>query len=62
MSGGTVLAGATAGLTKVSFAVCHQATTPDGAKLTKRVGSFPSEALRELEQGSAAFAIDSVAY
>jgi mRNA-degrading endonuclease toxin of MazEF toxin-antitoxin module len=48
--------------TKVSFAVCHQVTTLDGAKLTKRVGSFPSEALRELEQGSAAFAIDSVAY
>ncbi len=45
------LSGGSAGLTKLSFAVCHQVTTLDRAKLTKRVGSLPSEPLREVEQG-----------
>jgi mRNA-degrading endonuclease toxin of MazEF toxin-antitoxin module len=41
----------TAGLPKSSFAVCHQVTTLDRAKLTKRVGSLPSEPLRGVEDG-----------
>jgi len=45
------LSGGTAGLPKTSFAVCHQVTTLDRAKLTKRVGSLPSEPLREVEEG-----------
>src|SRR5216684_3733588 len=40
-----------AGLPKTSFAVCHQVTTLDRAKLTKRIGSLPSEVLREVEGG-----------
>jgi len=38
------------GLPKASFAVCHQVTTLDRAKLTKRIGAL-SAALRELELG-----------
>ena len=45
------LSGGTAGLPKTSFAVCHQVTTLDRAKLTKRVGSLPSDPLREVEEG-----------
>jgi mRNA interferase MazF len=45
------LSGGTAGLPKTSFAVCHQVTTLNRAKLTKRVGSLPSESLREVEEG-----------
>ncbi|HEY4362105.1 MAG TPA: type II toxin-antitoxin system PemK/MazF family toxin [Bryobacteraceae bacterium] len=45
------LAGGTAGLPKTSFAVCHQVTTLDRAQLTKRVGTLPAEALREVEAG-----------
>jgi mRNA interferase MazF len=40
-----------AGLPKTSFAVCHQVTTLDRAKLTKRLGSLPSEPLCEIEEG-----------
>ena len=40
-----------AGLTKASFAVCHQVTTLDRAKLTKRLGTLPTESLREVEEG-----------
>ena len=43
------LSGGTGGLPKTSFAVCHQVTTLDRTKLTKRVGSLPSESLREVE-------------
>jgi mRNA-degrading endonuclease toxin of MazEF toxin-antitoxin module len=43
--------GGTAGLPKTSFAVCHQVTTLDRNKLTKKVGSLPSESLREVEEG-----------
>jgi len=39
------------GLAKKSFAVCHQVTTLDRAKLTKRIGALPSEVLREVELG-----------
>ena len=37
------LPGGSAGLPKASFAVCHQVTTLDRAKLTKKVGALPSE-------------------
>ena len=40
-----------AGLSKPSFAVCHQVTTLDRAKLSKRIGVLPSEILREVEKG-----------
>ena len=43
--------GGTGGLPKTSFAVCHQVTTLDRAKLTKRLGSLPAEPLREIEAG-----------
>jgi len=45
------LSGGAAGLPKTSFAVCHQVTTLDRAKLTKKLGTLPSESLREVEQG-----------
>src|ERR1700680_2604712 len=45
------LSGGTAGLPRTSFAVCHQVTTLDRAKLTKRVGSLLSVPLREVEEG-----------
>ena len=38
-----------AGLPKASFAVCHQVTTLDRAKLTRRVGALPLGILREVE-------------
>jgi mRNA interferase MazF len=40
-----------AGLPKTSFAVCHQVTTLDRAKLTKRAGSLSSDSLHEVEKG-----------
>jgi mRNA interferase MazF len=43
--------GGAAGLPKASVAVCHQVTTLDRAKLTKRIGALPPEVLREVEQG-----------
>ena len=39
------------GLSKTSFAVCHQVTTLDRAKLTKRVGTLPGEVLEEVDLG-----------
>jgi mRNA interferase MazF len=39
------------GLAKKCFAVCHQVTTLDRAKLTKRIGALPAEVLREVELG-----------
>ncbi len=45
------LSGGTAGLPKTSVAVCHQVTTLDRAKLTKRLGTLPAEFLREVEDG-----------
>jgi mRNA interferase MazF len=39
------------GLPKESFAVCHQVTTLDRAKLTKRIGTLPPEVLRQVEMG-----------
>jgi len=40
-----------AGLVKTSFAVCHQVTTLDRAKLTRRAGLLPAEFLIEVENG-----------
>jgi len=45
------LSGAAAGLPKTSFAVCHQVTTLDRAKMTKRIGTLPPESLRDVEEG-----------
>ena len=39
------------GLPKTSFAVCHQVTTLDRAKLTRRIGALPAETLAEVELG-----------
>src|SRR5437899_8293460 len=39
------LPGGSAGLPKASFALCHQVITLDRAKLTRKVGSLPSELL-----------------
>jgi mRNA interferase MazF len=49
--GPTVVAlpGGAAGLPKPSVAVCHQVTTLDRAKLTKRIGTLPGDLLREVE-------------
>ena len=41
----------TAGLPKTSFAICHQVTTLDRAKLTKRLGSVPAGPLSEINEG-----------
>ena len=39
------------GLSRASFAVCHQVTTLDRAKLTRKVGTLPGEVLAEVELG-----------
>ena len=39
------------GLSKTSFAVCHQVTTLDRSKLSKKVGALPGEVLEEVELG-----------
>ena len=44
------LPGGVAGLPKTSFAVCHQVTTLDRAKLTKRIGALPLEFLLEVDE------------
>ena len=43
--------GGTAGLSKTGFAVCHQVTTLDRAKLARRIGALPAEILREVDLG-----------
>ncbi len=43
--------GGVVGLPKRSFAVCHQVTTLDRGKLTKRAGALPSAVLRQVEAG-----------
>ena len=44
------LAGSVAGLPKASYAVCHQATTLDRSKFTKRVGALGASLLQEVEE------------
>jgi mRNA interferase MazF len=46
-----LLAAGTAGLPVDSVAVCHQITTLDRSKLTRRIGSLPEPALRIVEDG-----------
>ena len=41
--------GGSAGLPKASFAVCHQVTTLDRAKLTRRLGTLSPAILRVVE-------------
>ena len=38
-----------AGLTKASFAVCHQIATLEGARLTRWIGGLPAEIMEEVE-------------
>ena len=45
------LPGGASGLSKTSFAVCHQVTPLDRAKLTKRVGALSAEMLQEVKRG-----------
>ena len=45
------LSGGVAGIPKTNFSVCHQVTTLDRAKLTKRIGALPPEFLREVDEG-----------
>ena len=40
-----------AGLPQTSFVLCHQVTTLDRSKLTKRIGTLSPEALQDLELG-----------
>jgi len=42
--------GGTAGLPRVCFAVCHQVTTLDRAKLTRKIGVLSSEILEDVEE------------
>jgi len=39
------------GLSKMSFAICHQVTTLDRAKLTRRLGVLSSVMLQGVEEG-----------
>ena len=39
------------GVPRMSFAICHQVTTLDRARLTKRIGALPAEVLSEVESG-----------
>lgn len=45
------ISGGAAGLSKTSFAVCHQVTTLDRDKMNKRIGTLPPAVLREVEEG-----------
>jgi mRNA-degrading endonuclease toxin of MazEF toxin-antitoxin module len=40
-----------AGLPRTSVAVCHQVTTLDRAKLTRKAGTLPPECLSDVEGG-----------
>lgn len=42
------------GLTRESYAICHQITTLDRRKLTQQVGSIPRELMRDIELAIAA--------
>lgn len=43
--------GGSAGLPKTCNAVCHQVTTLDRAKLTKRIGALSTSLLLQLDEG-----------
>jgi mRNA interferase MazF len=38
-----------AGLSRTSLAICHQVTTLDRGKITRRIGALPSEILDDVE-------------
>jgi mRNA interferase MazF len=40
-----------AGMPKIGYALCHQVTALDRAKLTKRAGALPPEVLKSVEEG-----------
>ncbi len=42
--------GGSAGLPRTCFAVCHQVTTLDRAKLSKKLGALSPEILRDVEE------------
>jgi mRNA interferase MazF len=42
--------GGAAGLPRTCFAVCHQVTTLDRAKLTKRIGTLSPDMVRAVEE------------
>jgi mRNA interferase MazF len=46
-----VIPAGVAGLPRTSVAVCHQVTTLDRAKLTKRIGMLPPGVVRNLDGG-----------
>jgi mRNA interferase MazF len=46
-----LLSAGTGGLPEGSVAICHQITTLDRSKLTRRIGSLPEPALRTVEDG-----------
>ena len=50
-----------AGLARASVAVCHQVTTLDRAKLTKRIGSLPPSLMEDLDDGFVAMDAASAA-
>ena len=39
------------GLTRAGVALCHQVTTLDRAKLTRRIGTLPAELVGDIGQG-----------
>jgi mRNA interferase MazF len=39
------------GVSRTSLALCHQVTTLDRGKLTKRLGTLPADVLEEVELG-----------
>jgi len=43
--------GGSGGLPRASLALCHQVTTLDRTKFTRRIGALPAEILREVEEG-----------
>jgi hypothetical protein len=45
------LPGGASGLSKTSFAVCHQVTTLDRTRLTKTLSALSAEMLQEVERG-----------
>jgi mRNA-degrading endonuclease toxin of MazEF toxin-antitoxin module len=45
------ISGGAAGLPKTSVAICHQVTTLDRAKLTKRIGALPQPLIRQVVAG-----------
>jgi mRNA interferase MazF len=44
------IAAGIAGLPSESYAICHQITTLDRAKLTDRIGTLPPDVVKQVEQ------------